>query len=299
MGKSFLRLLWKTPNTMKQIHRAASLRSKAIRSAIGTLSKGERAIFTGQTDHEIVILGNGPSLNQIDLMRLIAKKRDFACVNDFAVRSDLFSIIKPRYYVIMDPMYFEQIDLNQRAAALCEKMECVDWEMTLVLPQRALVPLQNPRIHFEYISTSEINSYNLGEQKVLDRLYQKNLAVCGLQNVLCGALHYFILKKFPRIYLAGCDMNEFMSYSVDKHNHVLLTTKHFYGDQVIDLSERENLPIPPGMFHKWLGYYAAMLKQFYHYSKFAEYQGVKVYNLTEKSYIDCFEKIDWHTLIQA
>jgi hypothetical protein len=52
------------------------------------------------------------------------------------------------------------------------------------------------------------------------------------------------------------------------------------------------------MFHKWLGYYAEMLKQFYHYSRFAEFQGVKVYNLTENSYIDCFEKIDWHTLIR-
>ena len=298
MGKSIRQLLLKLPNVVKKTYHAVSLREKAISSAVRTLAKGERAIFTGPTDREVVIVGNGPSLNQIELTRLIAKNRDFACVNDFAVRSDVFSIIKPRYYVIMDPLYFEQLGSNQRVVDLCNKIECVDWEMTLVLPQRALVPIQNPRIHIEYISTSEINSYNPEELKVLDCLYQNNLAVCGLQNVLCGALHYFIFKKFPRIYLAGCDMDEFMSYVVDKRNHVLLTTKHFYGDLVIDLSERKILPIPPGMFHKWLGYYAEMLKQFYHYSKFAEAQGVKVYNLTENSYIDCFEKIDWHTLVR-
>ena len=56
----------------------------------------------------LAILGNGPSLAQ-QLPDLIAchewDKADMVAVNCFAL-SDEFELIRPKYYVISDPMFF-------------------------------------------------------------------------------------------------------------------------------------------------------------------------------------------------
>ena len=64
----------------------------------------------------LAILGNGPSL-AMELPQLIAseycKQADVMAVNFFAL-SEEFSIIKPKYDVISDPMFFRKAGHSER-----------------------------------------------------------------------------------------------------------------------------------------------------------------------------------------
>ena len=81
----------------------------------------------------LAILGNGPSLKN-QLPRLIEQKEweqaDMMAVNFFAL-SEEFSLIKPKYYVISDPMFFREAGRSERIDNLYKALAKVDWQMTL------------------------------------------------------------------------------------------------------------------------------------------------------------------------
>ena len=273
---------------------------KGSASVAKTLLNGKRSRPDRVVEEkEILILGNGPSLNELDLFAL-REKLDFACVNWFAVQSSLFRKLKPCYYVLIDGDFFvkeEMLSEKKRDSRnrLFNEFNMIDWSMVVITPQKYRIEINNPYITYEAVSTGRL--YNDYLYKFMNFLYSKNLAVCGLQNVVVGALHYFIMKKFKTIYMAGVDMSEFQVYKVDGRNHVLAEYTHFYGIDYVDCTETGS--IPQGEFSRWMGYYVRMLKEFYCMSQFAAYQSVKVINLSENSFIDVFEKQDWKELIDG
>ena len=270
-----------------------------LKCVFKTMYRGKRAKNFEKTEQSILVLGNGPSMKELDLEQISQNTTnlEIACVNFFALYNNSFFVIKPKYYVLLDPIFFDNKNTKESVIELFEMFNKVNWDMHIILPQKQTLNICNPNISYEYITTSIINSYSDQKLKILYYFYNKNLVCCGLQNVLCGALHYFIIRKFKRIYLSGADMSEFMTYKVDRRNHILISPSHFYDGEPYDRTMADNIPI--GSFHKWLGYYVRMLEEFYHLSKFAESQGVKVYNLSVDSYIDCFEKTDWTLLFNT
>jgi len=287
-------------HTIKKLLGYIILYFKIIYVLLRTLLNGKKCdTLCHEKNNEVLILGNGPSLKDIDLMQ-IKPEVEIACVNSFAIYNELFSVVKPEYYVLMDSIYFMDLDKidqknREERETLFGILNSVDWDIRLIIPQGCSTHLNNPHIMEECICSSRLFSddYN----KLVFNLYSKNLAVCGLQNVLIGALHYFIMKKVPNIYLAGADMNEFKLYRIDERNHVLADYEHFYGIDSVDCTE--NGVIPQGEFSKWLGYYAKMLKEFYLIRGFADYQNVRIINLSERSFIDVFDKVSWKELVNG
>ena len=264
---------------------------------------GKRCKPEIQSDKSVLLLGNGPSLNNLDL-DILSKKYDVACVNWFVIKDiSRFLKIKPRYYFLLDPGFFlfglesrteEELNtLYQNLSELKNIFESIDWEMTLIIPQVYNFSLNNKHIKLKTIAVRDICGDYL--KKYLYFLYKNNFALCGSQNVLCGALHYFIMNKFKIVYISGADMNEFKAHSVDERNHVICEFTHFYGNDIIDRTEAGH--IMPGEFYKFLGYYVKMLKEFHYLREFADFQGVKVINLSPYSFIDSFEKIEWRKLL--
>ena len=267
---------------------------KGLYSIGRTLLKGKRYTYDKSINDNIIILGNGPSLKEIDLDCLI-KRYDFACVNGFVNNYELFMKVKPKYYFLLDPAYFEESspfrDISE-IENINKAFRKVNWNMKLIIPQNRSLNISNKYIQYEYISTQTFFADRL--KKFQYWLYRSNYATCGLRNVICGALHYFILYKFKTIYIAGVDMNEFKSFTIDERNHVIAHLSHFYGEEQIDLTENGRLPL--GTFHIWLENYSKMLIQFHLYKEFANVQGVKIFNLTLNSFIDAFEKTKWNSL---
>ncbi|MBO5878727.1 MAG: hypothetical protein J6Q29_04575, partial [Alistipes sp.] len=82
----------------------------------------------------LAILGNGPSLKE-QMPALISSREweqaDMMAVNFFAL-SEEFLALKPKYYVISDPMFFRKAGYSERVEALYRALkERVTWPMTL------------------------------------------------------------------------------------------------------------------------------------------------------------------------
>ena len=105
-------------------------------SLINIILKSDFSIFAfsiGKNETPCLILANGPSLNYT-LAEIENKtfEGNIFCVNQFS-SSEVFGIIKPQYYVLLDPAF---ADKNHNAAnrAIENLISKTNWEMSLLLP---------------------------------------------------------------------------------------------------------------------------------------------------------------------
>ena len=110
-----------------------------------------------QSEQGLVILGNGPSLN--DTVAGAAKfldTHDLLAVN-FAACTPLFKKLKPSYYVLADPHYFKSLD-QPNVAKMWDNIATVEWEMTLFVPAKAKLPrsFQNTNLHIERYNATPV-----------------------------------------------------------------------------------------------------------------------------------------------
>ena len=254
-----------------------------------TIKYGKRSL-PGRVDNTtIFIMGNGPSLNEVDLNR-VKRKGKIVCVNWFPIQSSDFFKIKPEFYCIIDPVFFDndKDGFSEKIRQLYTILMQVDWDMTIITMQGFMLSINNKNLHYEYISRGSL-TFTGGRFR--NYLYRNNLASTGLQNVVNAALYFFLMKNYKEIYVSGIDMDEFKSYTVDKLNHVISELSHFYGNEIIDFTEKGSIPL--GTFYIWLGYYSTMLYQFAYTASFAKIQQAKVINCSLNSFVDVFEKKDW------
>ena len=89
-------------------------------------------VQTGRPRETMAVLGNGPSLAR-ELPGLLERTgdRDFMAVNFFAL-DERFTLLRPAYYVLSDPMFFRESAFRDRVAGLYRAMNGrVSWPMTL------------------------------------------------------------------------------------------------------------------------------------------------------------------------
>lgn len=269
---------------LKLIVEMAGVFVKSIYRSICTLCRGKRAVFTPEPDKEVIILGNGPSLNDIDLDAVQTAGIEMACVNYFPTRNKAFEKLKPKYLVLIDPLFYKTGDeMSQPVRDLFGVLERVDWKLTIICLQEAKFPLNNPNIRLEKINRAILNSKHL--TRYLDVFYRRNLLTVGLTNVVIAAGYYFVSKKVKRIYFAGVDMSEFKGLFVDEDNKIYVESVHNYGT-----SRHYSRTVGHGEFYLLLQMYQWMFEQFYYLEKYARRQNVDTVNLSVNSYIDVFKK---------
>ncbi len=250
-----------------------------------TVFKYGRVKIVEEPDREVVILGNGPSLNDIDLTKLKNSDVDVVCVNYFPVKNEYFWELKPKYIALLDPFLFynENPKNPERRKELFDALEKVDWEIHIICFLGNQLPLKNKNIIYEKITTNTINSDYL--TRFIDALYKKNFAILGAQNVTIGAGWFFVTKKVRKIYYAGIDMSEFKGVFVDEKNNVYVDAVHSYGIERVSVDY-----IKKGEFYKYFASNHKAFQQFYYLSEYAKRQNVKIINLSVNSYVDVFEK---------
>lgn len=260
---------------------------KGVYYTIQTLRLGKREKFIQEPEKSVLIMGNGPSLKNTDIDKILECDPYVCCVNFFPAKDERFMKIKPQFLCLFDPIFFKDAPASEeKKKELFDVLEKVDWPLKIVCTQGHELPVKN-----SYISYAHIAGYPFvgnGLERMRHFLYRKNLTNAGLQNVMIGAGYYFISKKVKEIYLTGLDMSEFKMLYVGEDNEVYLATQHHYGSEKIKHSDLGI--IKKGEFYKLLGCYVTMFEQFYGLEKYARAQGVKVYNLSPESYVDVFEK---------
>ncbi len=259
-----------------------------------------------------IILGNGPSLTtQISEIRRLRYEYALLCLNEFPL-SLLFDELKPNYYTLLDPHYWFRVDgkvpalTHQVFEAIASK---VNWKITLFLPteMRSVVAEsvfnreKNQFISFLYYNRTPVSGFRLFKFKT----YDMNWGMPFAHNVLVAAIYLMIVVSYKKILVYGADHSWHEQIMITKDNVLRIKEDHFkYDVDGKSISEREEMYEPIYKFaftktgereifklHEIFYAYAKVHKGYWVLKEYATYSNVKIFNLSNKSYIDAFDRV--------
>lgn len=247
----------------------------------------------------LAILGNGPSLGQ-QLPLLIESRHweqaDMMAVNFFAL-SEEFTTLKPKYYVISDPMFFRCAGRSARTEAMYKALaERVDWPMTLY------VQYYNPE-HFDYAAAINHNPnirivrFHTTPYKGFRRLefwcYDRGLGSGNFGTVVQNGEFIGILLGYKTIELYGVDHTLLEGLMVDEQNRLCRAQSHYYDTQPAEPKpiyvNATNPPRPYSMY-TYLAETAELFRGHEVLRDYATYKGVRIINRSRGSMIDAYER---------
>ncbi|WP_142603204.1 hypothetical protein [Solitalea koreensis] len=229
--------------------------------------------------------------------RDLLQKSELFVVNSFAV-SPYFVDLKPANYIFLD-QYFTAYDGKQTPIEAVKKTfehlaTDVSWPITIFMPAKSArnsfhleLKKSNPNINICYYNYVVAKGFKW----VKHWLFSHNLAMPQCQNILNACIFIAINRKFKNVYLLGADHSWHEQLIVDNSNDIVITDKHFYNEKgkEIEMKSRAHDPKEYGI-HK---FFELISKAFYSYlvlRSYADSQGVNIFNSSEKSYIDAFER---------
>ena len=253
------------------------------------------------TNKDIVVLGNGPSLkdtfNNEEKLRFI-KEKDIFVVNSF-VNDNMFYILKPKYLCFMDPKFWATercATIKKSHDIILEKLSKVTWNLIIFMPSQAretnvfkTLIKENKFIQFIYINSS---CPKIEDENIRHSMYKQNLAMPRPQNVLVACLYLAINLNYKNIFLFGADHSWHLDLIVNINNIPCVAQKHFYdnekveyipvykdGEHTIHFSIKE-------LFEAWMSVH----ESYEILEKYSRYMGAKIYNLSDFSCIDAFDR---------
>lgn len=243
----------------------------------------------------IHILGNGPSSLKsfYNEYRII----DEVIVCNFFIKNQDFFKIKPKYYIIIDP-YFYDYKNNEKLNEFYESLNSVDWNMNLILlghtekEMKSKLPILNHKINILKLKYSPLEIMN----KYVYKLYYLNLATPKFQNVIIASIYISLNLGFKNLFLHGVESNSVNNFKIDKSNNILLEESHSYGKSVINLTDEKGETLKhlglfkKGEFYKRLKCEVDMFYNYFILERYSGYLKAKIINCTPGSFIDAFEK---------
>ena len=246
-----------------------------------------------KSDEELVILGNGPSLN--DTMtnnKEFLLARHLLAVN-FAANTPIFTELKPKFYMLTDPVFFNRMELVNVQQLWRNFAETVDWEMTLFIPTKA----KKKGDWFNNVIKNKnitICTYNMtpveGVQWFENMSYNHHWGMPRPRNVLIPSIMQGIAMRYKTIYLAGADHSWLKTLSVDDDNRVVSIQPHFYKEAKSEEEriKKDYMNIP---LHQVLESMYIAFRTYHVIRRYADYRGVKVLNITPNSFVDAFARL--------
>jgi hypothetical protein len=252
-----------------------------------------------------LVFGNGPSLyrdirDRVDLVKGI----DVFCVGRFA-ESDWFRILKPKYYVFADPMWWAPLPpastLQLRNRLFGRLLEGTDWNMTLCIPFAARELYSRAFSESPHISLRCYNNVPLsGRDAVVHALYDHGLGMPPAQNVLVTSLFLALHFGYRTIGLFGADHSWHETVTLDCDNRVCVRDSHFYEQNVqlrpfsIDGSE-DRIFRMDNLFHA----FGEMFAGYWKVTTYAKRLHAQILNGSSTTYIDAFPRREAGDLLAA
>lgn len=235
---------------------------------------------------ELVVLGNGPSLlNLIKHNTLFLSDKDLLAVN-FAATSEYFETLKPQLYLAIDPAFFDNNEYcNKLFGNLANK---TDWPMTLFLPIKVKNRKNwkellscNRNITVQYVHTTPIEGYRW----FCHTIFNLGWGMPRPRNVLIPAIMQGLRMSYKTIYIAGADHSWPRQVAVDENNRVYEDLRHFYTE-----NEPQNRHYFSKRLDEILESMVVAFRSYHFIERYAKSLNKKIYNITEGSYIDAFER---------
>ncbi|MGN1246811.1 MAG: hypothetical protein ACI4UN_09255 [Muribaculaceae bacterium] len=242
---------------------------------------------------ELVVLGNGPSLRDtIDHSMPFLSSRTMLAVNFAACADDFFSL-RPQYYVLADPHFFNATD-QPNVQRLWQVLGSeVTWTMTLLVPHRFASIMRskalaagNSHLTVAFYNTTPVEGFAWFENAA----YKANLGMPRPRNVLIPSIMLGMALGFSTIYVAGADHSWTRTLSVDDDNRVVSIQPHFYKED-----EREEKRVRKDYMnyplHQILQSFYVAFRSYFTIARYARHRGVKIFNITPGSFIDAFPRL--------
>ena len=239
---------------------------------------------------KVNVLANGPSLS-LELKEALSHKDRLNAVCNFAAFSDYFQEIKPEFYFLADPAFFEQVETNEKIKQLIDILnKQVHWNITLVVPingyQVALKNIANESID---IVSVPISQYKGNSNKRLE-LIKKGDCAPSYVNVTIFAEYFFLNMGYKILFLYGVDHSFFDNMFINSKNEICMNDNHFYGKEPIVI-KRYKSDGTQWKLSDWLRDKYLTFLEHERMQEYAEYVGAKIINCTEKSLIDAYPRL--------
>ncbi|WP_321334266.1 hypothetical protein [uncultured Bacteroides sp.] len=268
--QSFLTKLWQTFLSIIKI----LLQSKRIDKPLET------------DEHEaIVILGNGPSLRPlIEQKNYFLEDKALLAVN-YAVLSAYYTELKPHYYLVADPAFFLNSDHCDKLFDAMAMKTTWDIELHLSVKARKSNTWQsklasNPYIHIHYFNVTPVEGFTC----FMHLAFRKGWGTPRPRNVLIPSIMVALKMPFHTIYIAGADHSWLKEIWVNDDNVVIEDLNHFY-----DKKGSERFVSDKHLHDLLLSMYVAF-KSYHIIEAYTRSIGKKIYNVTEGSFIDAFDR---------
>lgn len=255
-----------------------------------------------QIEHQssrVIVIGNGPSLNSsIEKYKNEIAHSDIIVVNEFGA-TDLFEVFKPKLYVFADPAYFT-LPENMKDSIMSLFQTIVSktkWPMHIIIPY-SYKDAHSLEI-FRQNKNITIDCYYDGMQDVGKKTkfeaWDENLIAPPAQTVLNVCIYLAIYWNYKEIYLIGADTSFLESLRVDqKTNEIFIKSAHFYQDEEVYSNNyceaSKGVKMEGWTLHDLIYAYGKMFELYAELKKYADYRCVKVYNASEYSWINVFER---------
>ncbi len=262
--------------------------SGTVKSIVKLLLQSRHSSVTKADGGRVIIMGNGPSLNETIENHIDILKTTPAIAVNFAANAPQFSMLRPRYYVLADPHFFiNKQDVNV-AKLMGNLTELVDWTMTLFVPnsiKKHNFTIDNKNIAIEYFNMVGVEGFQWFE----------NLAFsCGYgmprpRNVLIPSIMIAMQMGYKEIYITGADHSWTKTLSVNENNEVVSIQPHFYKE---DEKEQKrirtdylNYPL-----HQIIYSFYVAFKSYFVIQRYAKNRKIDIFNSTPESFIDAFPR---------
>jgi hypothetical protein len=210
------------------------------------------------------ILGTAPSLNSLSNSQVGALAQEIVFGVNSLYKAQVVSAIRPKYYVLLDNLYWEQWDHTFEDVANKYKKDAP----TFITDLRAkkLAEQASPDKQHICVYAKKYPVTQMSEQ--LD----KN--IYGAMNVVSFSILAAMYMGFKEIYLLGCDYNAFCTAGQG----------HAYNDESELKTVRYNLAF-------YLKFYWVTTEFHYLIAKLAKKKKISVINLTTNSLLDAYPKM--------
>lgn len=260
----------------------------SIKSIVKILLKTRRCGVSSVAGADsVVIMGNGPSLADTirDYSATLAALPLLAV--NFAANTPEFRKLRPRYYVLADPHFF-QSTVNENVARLIYNIKSVDWAMTLFLPfeaRKSGAEMGSENVKVEYYNAVGIEGFDWLENAA----YKSGRGMPRPRNVLIPSIMVAMKMGFKTIYVAGADHSWTKTLSVNDRNEVVSVQPHYYKD---DEKEEQRIRTDYIRYplHQILYSFYVAFKSYFTIQRYAEHSGIMVLNVTPDSFIDAFPR---------
>lgn len=237
----------------------------------------------------IIILGNGPSLNDTIARHEELLKRTPAMAVNFFANTPVFRQLRPIYYILIDPLFFGGSD-GANFTKLNENLAAVDWPMTLIVPVKYRHRIAPDICGNSNITILTVNAIAIeGWRWLTDMAYTAGLGMPRPRNVLIPAIMAAIQMGYRQISIVGADHSWMRTIEVNERNEVVSVQPHFYKED-----EKEEKRIRTDYLryplHEIVHSFYVAFKSYHDIRRYADRHGVEVFNCTPGSYIDAFPR---------